>query len=384
MKPKPKLNPVSLLRYALQGVVLAVLASVAVFFYTLKPQTYTALLEFQWGILVLLFPMIATAWLCNGLRVFILSRSLGYPLTLLQSLSISLSFEFGVAATPAGVGGTVIRLALLKRSGIPLAHGTSMLAIDVAIDTVFFLLLVPFAIWAVLSNQDLLPTLSMGNIYELILVAVLVVGGIVGGIAMVRSGLFLRLIREMANWPAAQHRRLPARLRWYEWRFEREFIKMKQGLHHFWKIQPWVLVLNFMLASTQWICRYGILPMLLIALAAPINPFLLFLMQGLLFTLSLMVVLPGGGGTVEGLTTVILNGLVQDHLVGVVVLLWRFFTYHMYLLIGGIVFFYTINNLKTIFPATANLSDELDFSESDLDEGVQTQDDRPSPPDSSS
>jgi uncharacterized membrane protein YbhN (UPF0104 family) len=51
------------------------------------------------------------------------------------------------------------------------------------------------------------------------------------------------------------------------------------------------------------------------------------------------MVLPGGGGGVEVATSLVLRHFVRGPLVGVVLLLWRFFTYHLYLFTGGAVFF---------------------------------------------
>lgn len=364
MKPNRPLNPKSLFRYALQALTLGILASTLVFFYTVEPETYEALRNFHWGWLLAIFPLIFLAWVCNGLRVFILSRSLGYPLTFRQSLCISLSFEFGVAATPAGVGGTIIRLGLLRRAGIPIAHGTSMLAIDVAVDTIFFIVIMPFAIAAILHQEALMPALETIHGEDVLLMLGVPVLFLAVMVWLVYSGWFLWGIRMMARWPWARRHHLPGRVRWLEWRFEKDFHKMKQGIHHLYKLRFEVLLLNFSLACVQWVCRYGVLPALLLIFGAPINPFLLMLIQGLLFTLSLLVVLPGGGGAVEVLTLVVLTGLMPPHLVGLVVLLWRFFTYHLYLMGGGLTFFYALANLRKIFPDADKVSgDELEIEE---------------------
>lgn len=363
MTTKKKLTRSDLLRYGIQGAVLGVLATSGVFWYTQEAQTFADLASFRWEFVLLLFPMILTAWLCNGARVYILSRSLGYPLSYLQSLSVSLSTEFGIAATPAGVGGTVIRLSLLHRGGVPVAHGASMLAIDVVVDCIFFSLLLPLTFYALLHNpvvrSELPPIDGLRFLAMLLIVAALI-----GGLALaVRSGLVIRLIRALARWPWASQHRMPARVRWYEWRFVKEFIKMKQGIKHIYKLKRGVLLLNFVFASVQWTCRYGALPLILFAFNIEHQAVFFFLLQGVLFTLSLMIVLPGGGGGVEVMSFFVLSKMIPPHLVGVVILLWRFFTYHMYLFVGGAMFFYTCLRLHTLFPAEALPDAAMDFED---------------------
>lgn len=61
----------------------------------------------------------------------------------------------------------------------------------------------------------------------------------------------------------------------------------------------------------------------------------LMLLQGCLFFISLLVVVPGGGGSVELLSGAVLPLFAPVALVGPAVLLWRVATYHLYVLAGG-------------------------------------------------
>ena len=56
-------------------------------------------------------------------------------------------------------------------------------------------------------------------------------------------------------------------------------------------------------------------------------------------TSSLFFGLPGGGGGVELAMALLLGRFVPLSMVGVIAILWRFFTYHMNLMVGGAVFF---------------------------------------------
>ena len=354
-----------LFRYAIQGAILGVLASAAVFLYTHSEDTIIHLREFQWKLAVLMLGMIITAWLCNGCRIYLLSRSLGYPLKFRQCIATSLSCEFGIAATPAGMGGAAIRLGLLRRAGVPLAHGTSMLATDIAIDSLFFLLLTPFAIYSIFKNPKVLALFSHIHTTKLLLI----LGGLPITLCILvwiwKKGGFRWCFEKIASHPFGHRHQIQSRTQLIAHKFQQEFHRMKGGIAHLFQLRKGILLCTFLLSSIQWICRYSILPLILYGFSIQNDPVLLFMLQGILFTVSIIIVLPGGGGGIEVLTALVLKLIIPHSLVGIVILVWRFFTYHLYLLGGGSMFFYTCWHMNQLFPRIESSDDEeeLDFNE---------------------
>ena len=80
-------------RYGLQGAILCVLATAVVLFLTVEPETWSHLSEFNWWFAPVIVLTIIVAWLCNGGRIFVISRALGHRLTYAQAVSVSLSTE---------------------------------------------------------------------------------------------------------------------------------------------------------------------------------------------------------------------------------------------------------------------------------------------------
>ncbi len=351
------------MRYAVQGAALAVLATVGVVLFYTDPVTFEHLRRIGWEMKTALLSMIVFAWLCNGMRVRLLTHSLGYRLSYIQSLSVSLSSEFGIAATPAGMGGAAIRLTLLKRAGVPLAHGTSMLAMDVALDSLFFLLLLPFAFYSIAQNAKI--RALIGTVEPAQWLAVL--AGFVLGFALIagtiRSRRFHKILKILIHHSTLRRYRLPARFRLVRWKTIGGWHQMMEGFVHLLHLKWGSVLLTFGCASLQWICRYSILPLLLYGLNVPCDPVLFFLLQGLLFTGSLLLVLPGGGGGVEVSAAIVLRQVIPPYLVGVVILLWRFFTYHLYLLGGGSMFLWTCARLQRLFPSVLPETEEISFEE---------------------
>ncbi len=347
MKPPVHIDPKRMLRWVLQGVALAGVATAVVFFFTVRPETWAHLRDFNPWWVPLLMSLIFIAWACNGARVWLFCRALGHPLRYRTALQASMSQEFGVAATPAGIGGAVIRLSLLKRAGVPVAHGGSMLASDAALDVLFFALLAPFAAWVLLHDAifaRLLERLDSRVVLPGFLAAL---AGAALLVVLLRSAWFHRLVERLAG---ATHfgrsKRLPARHRFLRRATARTLRRMREALALLWGRRKSALVLNFLLAAVQWTCRYSLLPLILWAMHSPVNPVPLFLAQGLLFMLSMLVVVPGGGGAVEVLAALILPAFVPVALVGTVVLLWRLMTFYLYLIGGGTAFFLAVRQKR--------------------------------------
>lgn len=353
MKSPPSLNQKKLLRYGLQGVALGVLATVLVIAFTAREETFEHLRQFSPFFLILLFGMVVTAWICNATRVRIMCRAAGYSLSFRQSLAVSMSTEFGIAATPAGVGGTVIRLSLLRRAGIPLTESGSLLAADAAIDLLFFTLLAPAAGYVLIKHGLLRQLTDEPTELDALFLLSALIALIVGVVILLRSDRFHRVLARLADATAFGRRhRLEIRHRHLRITVARSVRRVSSSLVFLWRERKITLLLNFAIASVQWCCRYLLLPVILYSLGVAANPLPLFLVQGVLFGLSLLVVVPGGGGSVELLSALVLPNFAPGHIVGVVVLVWRFFTYHLYLLGGGTMFFYTCHRLHRLFPAT--------------------------------
>jgi uncharacterized membrane protein YbhN (UPF0104 family) len=90
-------------------------------------------------------------------------------------------------------------------------------------------------------------------------------------------------------------------------------------------------------------------------------------LPGFYVGLGLLLVLPGGGGGIEIVTPFIIQHYVTFSLVGVVLFLWRFFTYYLYLLVGGVGFFLTCKRFEQVLTEDISPTTEprLDISTQD-------------------
>ncbi len=317
------------------ALILGVLAMAAVTYWSTGGEAWQLLRQFDPRYALACFAIIFTAWLCNGLRLKLLSGSLGYHLSLQRTTQVTLCGEFGVAATPAGSGMLAIRVFLMRRLGVPPGITLSMLATDGVMDFAFFCLIVPFALWPVIRGDTRVPA-KLGPSLLVVIAAIVVIGLAVW--AWKRSK---RRLDRLSNTPfpvlPAWRKRLRAWRRLLRRRLSHSVQEFRTGLHTLLKLRRPTLAVVFLVVILQWCCRYGVLPVLLWGFGHPVNPFPLFVLQGLLFMLALALVVPGGSGGVELAFAVVMAPVIPKELLGVVVL-WRFFTYHLYILGGGLLF----------------------------------------------
>ena len=357
---RPPIGYHKLIRYALQGVSLGLIVSGIVVLLTIDRTTLEQLRRLRWEYLCGPFLLIACAWLCSGARSWLLTNSLGYRLKYNQALAIALSTEFGIAATPAGMGGMVMRVSLLRKAGIPVPTAASLMGADASLDVFVFLALAPFALLSMLADAEWnrmlthqhTPWISVIVAASMVLLLVLAV--------KTRRRWLNAFFEMLPRLPMAIHFRLPGRLRILRQRLRRGLEQARGNIQFLAGRRRGILTTAFLLAMVQSLCRYGVLPFILyFCFDRHFNPMPLIFMQGCLFVVQLLLILPGGGGGLEAITPFVLRHFVPLPAVGLVLVLWRFFTYYLYLFTGGLVFFHTFRRLDAIFSATTAENDRI-------------------------
>ena len=316
------LLPAKWIRTALRGAVLAMAAGTGVFLFTVRGDTWARLGEARWGLLAWAPAIVALAWACNGTRTWLLAPVVAKRIRWREALGVTLSVEFALAATPGGVGGIPVRVALSRRLGIPAEASLAIVAADVTADILFFALLWPFAAVSVagmLARSGLGEKIAAG--WEAAHPLAWLAG--FGAVATLAAALAAR---------AWRRRKVGGRLE----RIAGAARRTAGNIARFWRLGKTRFAASVAVAAVQWCCRYGVLPLTFYALGveAPVLP--LMLLQGCLFLISLLVVAPGGGGSVELLSGAVLPLFAPAALVGPALLIWRVATYHLYVLAGGV------------------------------------------------
>lgn len=329
----------------------ALAGGVAVLLLTFEPGAFAALDRLGAPLALTLFALVAAAWAASALRLALLTRALGHPLTPRQAATAAVAAEFGSSASPAGVGGVAVRVGLLRSYHVPLAASTAVAGADFAIEATSGVLIglgiLIFALFRT-DSRAVLDELVTGEAARRASLPLLAAVAVLVAIGLVTRWWLRRAARdgELPE-PGARGRGSaePPRRRTLRQRLVLLGRRSQGGLESVrvrlavLRGHPRTLALCLLLAGAQIVARYSVLPVLVWAFTGESSPFLLFLVQGTVMAVAHVLVAPGGGGSVELGAGALLTAFLPARLTGIVVILWRLYTYHLNLVVGGAVFF---------------------------------------------
>ena len=93
---------------------------------------------FPLSVLGVVLTMIFVGWNFNAGRMRLMLSGIGKPMGHGRSLATVMATEFAICATPAGSGGLLTYVYLLKRHGAPASAAAAMYATDIMMDVLVF------------------------------------------------------------------------------------------------------------------------------------------------------------------------------------------------------------------------------------------------------
>jgi uncharacterized protein (TIRG00374 family) len=244
----------------------------------------------------------------------------------LAAFRIVVATEVASAVTPTAMGGGYAKLGLLFRDGIPVGQAGFLMVLGTAIDLLLSLMLLPLAVLLGLFRDVPLLWSSVRGIREALpwlLVPLL------GGLAL--RQVALRVSRRAVvwlgmRWPLLERWRVNARRALREFRAAWGMV-LRRGKRR--------LILSLMLAALQWGCRYSIATLLIRGLDLGVHPVSVLVRQWAIFSSLLLVPTPGGSGGAEAMFFALYAPFIPHHLLGMVTVGWRFFTFYLPVIVGG-------------------------------------------------
>jgi uncharacterized protein (TIRG00374 family) len=314
-----------LLRRGLRAAALAAAASCAVVLIGGGCRAAHRLRDMDARWLPALLVLSGLPWAFSGMRMKLLASRLGRRLPWTRCTRAAMCAEFGLAATPAGIGGPALRTAMLGRLGLRYGDAAAVVLFDAATDLALACILTPLALRATLNFVRLQAPSRPTDPRWYVAAGALVV-------VLILTALVVRRLRRLGRLPVL--RRAP----WYA-RARTQLHRMRIAMAIFWRRGHWTLLLNMLLAAGQWACRYSILPLICVAfgLRPPVAP--LMFLQMVVLALGMFLIVPGGVGGVEALMMAALSVRIPAASAGAILLVWRFFTYHVNLLGGALALF---------------------------------------------
>lgn len=294
-----------------------------------------AMQELPAAALAALLLMVMMSWLCSAARLRLLASAFDVHLRARTTVSTTIACEFAMVTTPFGSGTLPMHVLLLSRRGLSAGRTAAIVAMDGAMDLVFFATAVPVAFVAYGLTSGHGDLSSLGSSAGILLLAGLCVLTL---LVHHHRWLILRIGRLLKHVPWLHVRRR---------RLARMFIHFHSGLRQLLKMGVASLLGLYVLCGCQWLIRYSILPLLLWAMGHLVPWSYLFVVQGLSLFVGQVSALPGGGGGVELSMSMLLRSYLTPAATAAMLLDWRFVTFYWSLLVGAPVFFWLMRKRST-------------------------------------
>jgi uncharacterized protein (TIRG00374 family) len=271
--------------------------------------------------------MIFAGWNCNAGRLRLMLGGIAKPMGHGRALATVMATEFAINATPAGSGGLIAYVYLLKRHGAPATSAAAMYATDIMMDMLVFssaLVIVTLAMF--FHPAQLHIGWEIGMLAGL-LVAMVVLGW--AGAKNYRTVLLWIGRRKLIRRVTAANRR----------RLTRTVLRFREALHLVLGFSRARLFGIFLCCLGHWVLRYSVLYVIITGMDSHVDLAYSYLVQMLAQTAGHFTMLPGGSGGVELSFTALLAPVLDHATLGAVLLMWRFALYYWYLIACAPVFF---------------------------------------------
>ena len=319
------------------GSSLAVL--IAITFFTVDQNTWSALTELNLIYLVIVAGAMLLTWVLNGLKLKVLASGVDFKLPLLAAIEIGLVGKFFSNVTPSGIGGQPLKIVALSKADISSGEASAIVVVELIFRLLFFAFSLPLVLinlTATVTNY-VNPIVLLGSIITFIIILMFIVYFLLYHPRYLVAGWFWLLNTSIAC-------KLLPKARRYSWKrgVAREVRIFYQTVWLYLKDSKLQLLTGFLLTALMWITQFTVLYFVISSFNIETTIGYVFLLQLLVYTVVLFIPIPGGSG-VEAILASLLGQTLDPSLVGIIVALWRFFTYYTYIIFGGIVSFKVFN-----------------------------------------
>jgi len=274
---------------------------------------------------LLAFAAFVAEVLARSLKLTWSAKAVGARLPLSTSLRTSLGGDFGASITPARMGAEPARFLILAEAGTPAADAMVILYTELFFEAISLAIVV--AAVAVIFHAS-------GRAFAAML-------GVVGGYALFVVGLgvlgFILSRRNVRDEPPTWAQRV--RLHGRRWAIvQRWFERVRTTVDAFKEMRFGWASLSLLASITHVAARFTILPAIVYSTTTtpvPLSPLVIWPL-GIIYGAG-VVPAPGGGGAVELAFRAALGSVIPAHAFASALVWWRFYTFYLYIVLGGLV-----------------------------------------------
>ena len=259
----------------------------------------------------------------RGAKVRLSAASLRIPMTFGVALRASAGGDFGAAITPARTGAEPARFLIMTEAGMTSAHIILVIYAELFLEMIS-LAIVAIAMFFTFRDAGAIIT-GMASLVAMYAAFVLGTGAL--GFVLARRG--------MKDAPP----RLLARLgvhgtRWQKFRSVLE--QLRRGIEGMKDMRFGVAGVALLVSIVHILLRLAILPIIVYSFGVHVPAAPLILWPIALTYGSVVVAVPAGGGFIEVAFKETLGHAIPAAIFGASLIWWRFYTFYLYIILGGI------------------------------------------------
>jgi len=308
---------------------------IIVFATTFNQETIGYILNFNLFFLFLAIAFRLIALVIWGVRLQVMSGSLGYRVSLPHCVNMVLAGLLAGTITPGQAGGEPVRVHELYRSGVKLGDAVAVVIMERVLDGVILTLM--GVILMTLMTQLFWSSFSPA-LYLLVIVAwILMISFIIIPVlAIWYPDMTKRVLMKLVNW-------LIPKLSWWSSSPEtlveladREIDNLFMSMIRFTGNARLGLLGGGVTTGLFWVTEFLVASFIMMGLGLSPAVIESFFFQILIAIINMIPLTPGSSGITELSTTSLYALIIPTGMIGIFVLLWRFITFYLNIILGAI------------------------------------------------
>ncbi len=315
---------------------LSITAALFVFFRNFNEDTLESLLTVRVEYLLIAVFMVFFLWIIEGLRIRLLVSTLSNhkSISLFDAMQIYLLTFFFASVTPLAAGEWPAHIYALNRQGLSLGESSAVTVTRSFLTR--FLFTVTAISFLIIFRGRLVPTFLNRVFLYAVFVSVFTLLGL---LFLLWKPMFLEwILQKIGSLAGGKYlfgkNSKGQKIYWRLGQEFQEFLHTTRALNRF-KIGN--LIIISLLTFTFWLCFFSIAPVILLGLNKPV-PYLQSLVWQIVIQMIIVYIpVPGGSGVAELSLASLFVYFVPPSVLGIFVMVWRFFTYYILLFFGGLI-----------------------------------------------
>ena len=321
----------SIKKNIINSLILSISVIVIIFLISIiKKGSSVIVINFNFYYILLVILIVFSLWLIESIRYKILLNKFNYNFSIINLIYINLVSLFFATITPFGFGGFAMKVYMIsKKKNFDIGQVSAIITI-IYILNMLFVLFFSFISIFLLKNfeikQDIIKKIINSVIIFIILLSIMIFIIILKPEVFRKISLsILNLFKKLSS--EKKEKITQTIIRSYD-RYREGLLAMKKlGITILW-ISIFTVIYYFVLLS--------ITPLLIYSLNINVSYFTSSIMQFIYHFFVGWAVTPGGSGISEALYSSLFSSIVDISKLATLTFLFKFFTYYIYIILGGI------------------------------------------------